>query len=200
MISSYGCNMYMNYLHTQNNNRGFAILFAVLISAIILLLSSGIFNVVQKEVILSSYARESQRAFYAADSALECALYADIIGVNSPPATPFSVLTPGDSSFDCGGDTITSSYLSSSGGTQDYEYPFVFRYYNTYNTADTSCAYVLIEKNERSTDLTVVETRITAVGFNVCTDGSNSFTGDVNIPDFNDPTLLERRLSLSYSQ
>ncbi|MCA9352049.1 hypothetical protein KC866_01535 [Patescibacteria group bacterium] len=190
----------MQYSPTQKNNRGFAILFSVLISAIILLISSGIFNVVQKEVILSSYARESQRAFYAVDSALECALYADIVGVNSPPATPFSVVAPADATFDCGGDTITSSYLSSSGGTQDYEYPFVFRYYNTYNTADHSCAYVLVEKNERSTDLTVVETRMTAVGFNTCVDSAGVYSGDVNIPDFNDPTLLERRLTTTYSQ
>ena len=182
-------------------NRGFVILFSVLISALILLISSGIFNVVQKEVVLSSYARESQRAFYAADSVLECALYADIIGIGSPnPVTPFSTTSLADANFDCGGDTISSTYLATSGGTQDYDYPFVFRYYNSYNVDDNSCAYALIEKNTKTTDLTVIETRITAVGFNTCTDSSGGYTGDTNIPDFNDPTLLERRLSIIYNQ
>ena len=190
----------MKYIRTKKN-KGFVILFAILISALILLISSGIFNVVQKEVVLSSYARESQRAFYAADSVLECALYVDIIGIGSPnPTTPFSTTTPADASFECGGDTITSNYLSTSGGTQGYDYPFVFRYYNSYNVDDDSCAYALVEKNQKTTDLSVIETRITAVGFNVCTDAGGAYVGDTNIPDFNDPTLLERRLSIIYNQ
>lgn len=194
----------MNIQNTQKNN-GFVILFAVLISALILLISAGIFNVVKKEVVLSSAARESQRAFYAADSALECALYADLIGIGSPsPATPFSVTTPADSTFDCGGDTVSSTYLSASNGTPTsgtspgYDYPFVMRYYNSYNPG--GCAYVLIEKNEKTTDLTLVETRITAVGFNTCVNTSGGVTGTQNIPDFNDPTLLERRLNILYAQ
>lgn len=187
-----------------NNKKGFVILFAILISALILLISSGIFNVVQKEVILSSYARESQRAFYAADSALECALYADIQGAidtATGPGTPFTVTPVGDNvrSFECGGATVTSYHLEGAGGTSaGYEIPYVMRYYNSFGQG--GCSYVLIEKNELGSDLTVVETRITAVGFNVCVDSSGGLSGDINVPDFNDPTLLERRLSITYAQ
>ncbi|MFT6361577.1 MAG: hypothetical protein ACJA2Z_000570 [Candidatus Paceibacteria bacterium] len=191
----------MKYIQIEKKERGFVILFSILISSLILLISAGIFNVVQKEVILSSYARESHRAFYAADSALECALFADIIGIGSPnPVTPFSTINLSNGSFDCGGDTITSTYLASAGGTSDYDYPFVFRYYNSYNSDDNSCAYVLVEKKETGTDPSVIETRITAVGFNACVDTGGTYTGDINIPDFNDPTLLERRLSILYIQ
>jgi hypothetical protein len=194
-------------------NRGFVILFSMLISSLILLISAGIFNVVQKEVVLSSSARESQRAFYAADSALECALYADLIGIRldgpgSTKRTPFPVVPniSGESHFGipeytCGGEEISSYYLAQSGGTQLYDVPYVFRYQNSYNDADESCAYVLIEKEIRDSvaqptgplfdDPLRTETRITAVGFNVC---------NGNIPDFDDPTLLERRLSLTYNQ
>ena len=42
-----------------------------------LVLASSMFNLVQKEIILSSLGRDSQYAFYTADSALECALYWD---------------------------------------------------------------------------------------------------------------------------
>lgn len=177
------------------------ILFSMLISSLILLISAGIFNVVQKEVVLSSYAKESQRAFYAADSALECALYADLVGFDldnngSTPRTPFTITpTSWEShSFSCGGEDTFSYHLLESGGTALYDIPYVFRYQNGLNTSDDSCAYVLIEK-ELSTDpdpvVGVTETRVTAVGFNVC---------DGNIPDFDDPTLLERRLSLTYNQ
>ncbi|MCA9352583.1 hypothetical protein KC901_00160 [Patescibacteria group bacterium] len=193
----------MKHMYPLQKNKGFVILFAVLVSSLILLISAGIFNIVQKEVVLSSYARESQRAFYAADSALECALYADVSGaVVTPtgPGTPFSANAPADGVFECAGDSIASTYLETSGGTADYDYPFVFRYYNTYNTNDNSCAYVLVEKNLKSTDLSMIETRITAVGFNICTDSSGVYSGDVNIPDFDNPTLLERRLSIIYTQ
>lgn len=185
------------------------ILFSMLISSLILLISAGIFNITQKEVILSSYARESQRAFYAADSALECALYADIVGVrldgpSSTPRTPFTVNQNGwerhdgndplKESYQCGGEKIFSYHLQNSGGTALYEIPYVFRYENSFNPSDESCAYVLIEKELKGDSdpiVNVTEVRITAVGFNVC---------DGNIPDFDDPTLLERRLSLTYTQ
>ncbi|MCA9351550.1 hypothetical protein KC929_02105 [Patescibacteria group bacterium] len=185
---------------SQHNQQGFVILFSILVSSIILLLSAGIFNVVQKEVVLSSYARESQRAFYAADSALECALYADVLGIGEPPATPFTINPTGSqvSTFDCGGDTVTSYYLEDSGGTDGYDYPYVFRYYNSYGQG--GCAYILVEKNEKGTDTTLIETRITAVGFNVCVDNTGAYSGPTNVPDFNDPTLLERRLSITYTQ
>jgi len=203
-IFTYGYNTYMNTTLTQKNN-GFVILFSILISALILLISAGIFRVVQKEVVLSSYARESQRAFYSADSALECVLYADLIGVIATPTgpgTPFSVESPTNHSFECGGDTVASEYLSESGGTATsptspgYDFPYVLRYYNSFDPG--GCAYVLIEKNEKGTDTTLIETRVTAVGFNSCVNSSGAITGMTNIPDFDDPTLLERRLSITY--
>ena len=187
-------------------NKGFVILFAMLISTIILLIAAGIFNVVQKEVVLSSYARESQRAFYSADSALECALYADIHGIGSTnPYTPFRIVPApevNDQNFDCGNNIVTSSYTG--GATANYDHSFVFRYRNA-SADDTSCAYVLVEKELKGTanpndDLNATEVRITAVGFNVCTDTLGAFNNTLEIPDFNDPTLLERRLSLTYIQ
>lgn len=57
--------------------RGFVLLIAVLVASLMLVLASSMFNLVQKEIILSSLGRDSQYAFYTADSALECALYWD---------------------------------------------------------------------------------------------------------------------------
>lgn len=187
-------------------------LFSVLIASLILLIGTGIFSIIKKEVVLSSYARESQRAFYAADSALECALYADIVGVGTPnPTTPFTVNPPSPShevNFSCGEVETTSTYLGGGTGTTMYQYPYVFRYRNNKNTAqDISCAYVLVEKNLKEngvpTDLSVVEVRITAVGFNVCNSLGSQAPGGTStptVPDFNDPTLLERRISITYNR
>jgi len=54
--------------------RGFALLFAMFASSIMLSIGLGISNVIYKELILSSIGRESEYSFYAAESGLECAL------------------------------------------------------------------------------------------------------------------------------
>ncbi len=59
-------------------NRGFTLLLAALVAAIVLSLASSIFTVAQKQLVLSSIGRDSQFAFYAADTAAECALYWDL--------------------------------------------------------------------------------------------------------------------------
>lgn len=66
--------------------RGFTLFYAVLVSSLLLALGLAIFNITYKELILSSGARESATAFYAADAGLECALFWDrkYTGLSSP--------------------------------------------------------------------------------------------------------------------
>ncbi len=64
-------------LKTNNSSRGFTLLLSVLVSSVLLALGFAIYNIVSKDIILSSSGRESQFAFYAADSGIECALYGD---------------------------------------------------------------------------------------------------------------------------
>lgn len=66
----------MRTSHSQTQ-KGFAILFTVLVISILLAISLSISNIALKELLLSSATRDSHSAFYAADTALECALYAD---------------------------------------------------------------------------------------------------------------------------
>lgn len=72
--------------------RGFTLLLAALVSAIVLALGSSIFVIAQKQVTLSSVGRDSQFAFYAADTGAECALYWDIrygaFGTSTPATDP----------------------------------------------------------------------------------------------------------------
>ncbi len=58
-------------------SRGFTLLIAALVASIVLALGTSIYELAQKEVILSSLGRDSQFAFYAADTLAECALYWD---------------------------------------------------------------------------------------------------------------------------
>lgn len=196
-------NLYKKDNYLKIKNRGFIILFSMLISSLILLVSSGIYNVVQKQVVLSSYARESQKAFYAADAALDCALYNDISPLitqtaflMNPPTIPYSA------ELSCGTSTDKSRvYLldTSTTGDDNFEKAFVFRYFTNqyFNTeyVGAGCAYVLVEK--KGGGITPVMTRITASGFNTCIE-SIVGSGVYDVPDFDDPKLLERRMSIRY--
>jgi hypothetical protein len=78
-------------MHTtleKKSQKGFVILFAVLISAIILLIGTGILGITVKETILASTARESQLAINAADTGVECMLYYKFVTEPLFPGTP----------------------------------------------------------------------------------------------------------------
>lgn len=70
--------------HTTTTQRGFTLLLASLIASLLTSLGIAMFTIAQKEVILSSLGRDSQYAFYAADSGAECALYWDFNGAFTP--------------------------------------------------------------------------------------------------------------------
>jgi Tfp pilus assembly protein PilX len=188
-------------INSKNKNKdGFVILFSVVVSSIILLVSVGMYNLSKKQVILSSYARESQRAFYAANSALECAYYYDVSPLIQETSFPITAENNYETQINCGGyNVVVSKINTSSTGSDEYTHSFVFRFagINGLNSYETGCAYVLVEKKKGKVvdGVTNLITRITASGFNVCTKGDS---GLYDIPDFDDPTLLERRISSGY--
>lgn len=79
-------------LFSQKNKKqkGFTILFAVLVSSLVLALGLGIISITMKEVQLSGAGRDSQLAFYAADSGAECAFYWDLKGDYFSTSTTWS--------------------------------------------------------------------------------------------------------------
>jgi hypothetical protein len=87
-----------------NSKKGFTVLFAVLISGLLLAVGLGILNIALKESILSSLLRESQFAVYAADSGIDCVLYHDF---NS---SAFSPEPAGASLISCAGGNVVRPY------------------------------------------------------------------------------------------
>lgn len=61
----------------KNTQRGFTLLIAVIFMSVMLSFGLALGSLAYKQQVLASGAVESQYAFYAADAALECALYAD---------------------------------------------------------------------------------------------------------------------------
>lgn len=107
-----------NSEHRKFNNQGFALLFAVLATSVLLSISVSIWNIALREVVLSSFGRESQVAFYVADSAIECALYWDFVGNaafatstdtrDHPPASRTSIIN----CTNAAGGEVTPVFLS----------------------------------------------------------------------------------------
>lgn len=89
---------------------------SVMIASILLALGYEIYNLAVKEVTLSSAGRESQFAFFAADSGIECALHADV------KLDAFSTSSP-LTELDCG---IATSSLSRTTVGTDYITTFEF--------------------------------------------------------------------------
>jgi Tfp pilus assembly protein PilX len=153
----------------SSSQSGFVILFAVLITAIILLIGVGIFRVSVKEAILSSTARESTLAFFASDTGIECALYHDVqTGAFPQPPTPPSV-----TDVDCADQNSDVTFFFTSNS-------YAFRM----DLENDTCALVTVDKSDPS--LTVVESR----GFNMCID---------EVPNIENPFLLERVLEVKYA-
>ena len=77
--------------HTTSSSTspGFTILLAALVASLVLSLGVSIFSIARKSITLSTLGRDSQFAFYAADTAAECALYWD-----APSRDAFNTTTP----------------------------------------------------------------------------------------------------------
>jgi len=78
MIGSTRCeSTNMKCESTNKTHNGFTLLLASLVGSLLLALGIATFNIILRELNLSSSVRESHIAFYAADSGWECAFYWD---------------------------------------------------------------------------------------------------------------------------
>lgn len=116
------------------SSRGFTLLLAALVASIVLSLGASIYTIAVKQVQLSSLGRDSQFAFYAADTGAECALYWD---VRYDAFATSSVTTP-----TCDG---TPAPVTVTGTTYPYTYRFQVNLFTDQSTG--YCADVTVTKN-----------------------------------------------------
>jgi Tfp pilus assembly protein PilX len=162
-------------------NRGFTVLFAVIVSALILAIGISIANITLKQIRISSLGRESQIAFYAADSGSECVIYYDLV----EQAFGTSSLSGGatlPSTINCFGQEAVVIFDPT--GTANSQNAT-----STVDIRDTTsatglCARVEIGKHDTNGDGYSDRTVILSRGYNVCE---------------NDPQrLLERGIRIRY--
>lgn len=123
-------------------HRGFTLLYTLLVVSLVLAISSSILGIVTKEVALSGYARDSQIAYYAAESAAECVLFHALNGGSFD----------GSETLECNGETVSPNPEKSP----------PLNYFTIYFPApSTVCAHVTVQ------DVGSI-TQIDSRGYNVC--------------------------------
>ena len=168
----------MKKIFSKNKEqKGYAILFTVVVVSAISVITAGLTNAAYKQLILSSLAKDSQSAFYQADTASDCALYADrVVRVANNPPVPNIIRDGGISNTLCGDVNLNVSVPDANGS-------YTINPVN--DTAKTSCFRIAVTKVP-DIALGIVDTTISAKGYNIC-DTGNSRT-------------VEREIEINYSE
>ncbi len=156
-------------------SRGYTLLFAVLVSSLVLVVGVSILTISKKEYQLSASARDSTLAIYAADGALECFAYAD------------QDTNPGEfhSDMACGEDRGTVSISS----TDPLLHTLSFKAKMGKGADDNSCADLYVEKRYANNKWsTVIQSR----GYSTGWDSNNQDCGKTSAKK------VERAIRLSY--
>jgi hypothetical protein len=183
------------------SKNGFTLFIAMIVTGLILGVGFSITNILLKELSLSSTGKESQVAFYAADSAAECAMYwdrkqadgtavdvspfdrADLAnGINPPPMTDIHCGAGISGDGEAGSPTRADFDINHPDNT-------VSTFYVVYNygTDNISCAKVTVTKGAGTTE-------IDSRGYNVGPTGSGTnYTCDIS-----NPRTVERGIKINY--
>jgi hypothetical protein len=174
-------------------NKGYTLLFAVIVSAVVLSVGISILTISRKEFLLSSSARESTYAFYAADSGLECAAFHDM------PENGDKFTNNNLAGVKCAGMTVTSVVNASGNKIFDFK---LLNLNNPDDITDGPCVRVSVLKQnvtDPATGITVKKTTIDSWGYNkgwnsgVNTCGVGGTQGGLSSPD-----RVERSLKYIY--
>ena len=151
------------------NNDGFVLLYAVLVTMVVVTVGVLMINIVTRQIVLSSVARNSQVAFYAANAGVECVTYWNsqkLFGFDTETENGGSIfIAPTEQiDFACGDSNISISNTSISGG---YKYRWSF-------LAKNGCVDVEVNMNNDGTNFLVK-----AEGYNSDLDGLKCKTANI---------------------
>jgi hypothetical protein len=184
----------------KEQHKGFTLLFAVLVSTLVVAIGATVVSIALRQTILSGTSRESQYAFYAANTVLECVFYWDVIGLPTAtgkvfPSSAEIALTAGEmNDVKCSNGNIVTgagfeggTSFADSGWIRNPATPNVtnvkIEIFDTTGQYDHRyCAEASISKIVMADGTTV--TTIQAKGYNTC--------------DLDSPRAVERGLVQSY--
>lgn len=163
--------------------KGFTLLFAVIISSLLLSIGVAILDLALKQFSLSSTGKNSQVAFYAADNGLECGLFWDRNASGVSAASVFATSSQSGNqtgAVNCDGVISTSTVTADA---TDATSTFWIYYSNTTHSS-APCAYVQVIKTGSSTSATTEATTVNSSGYDICNSAN--------------PTITERSIESNY--
>ncbi len=178
---------------------GFTLFVAMIVSSLLLAVGFSIGNIILKQLLLSGSGKDSQTAFYAADSGIECAEFWDTKDAQGNPLTvdgPFATST--NPAPPACGPSATSTLTKVAGGDTnvDETSTLVVDYSDDVETYK-ACAIVKIEKGFATTTIdtetvSLPFTKITSRGYN------SSYNSSTHNCDFSSNRTVERGLFVQY--
>ncbi|MFA6251132.1 MAG: hypothetical protein WC603_00695 [Candidatus Paceibacterota bacterium] len=161
----------MSKIFTKTNkNNGYAILFTVIIISAISALTAGLASTVYKQLVLSSLVKNSQSAFYQADTAADCALYGEFyLGAMNPN------FFLENEKWICGGKDLIIKPTGDPLGSYDLEPELA---------ESTDPCFRISVRKILPVDTETAGVEIRARGYNIC--------------DINNPRVVEREIEINY--
>lgn len=105
-----------------NNEKGFVLLYAVLVTMVIVTVGVLMINIVTRQIVLSSVAKNSQVAFYAANAGLDCAFHYYSESLFGSKNTEGDFIPPDDTlNINCDGPRVVNNL-----GSDGYFYSWSF--------------------------------------------------------------------------
>jgi hypothetical protein len=163
--------MFKKLFVNLDTHRGFTLLYALVVVGLLLSVGSSIFGIMIKELKLAQFGQESQVAYYAAESGIECALFWGLTEGIFPSGGAFTCNY--DSSFPTENSWSTTDPLVCSGPLCIFQ----VNYRAGSSGVHYPCAYVTVDTSGSNT---VVQSR----GYNTCA------------PDF--PRRVERGVEATF--
>lgn len=159
--------------------KGYTLLFSVLTAALVLGVASFILGFAKKQALLSSTAKESMYAIYAADSGMECLKVVIPSGIASVSPPIFHC-----NGYDYGNDRVESDEIivDKSGNTHDFK-ETVLTFHAIPLDANT-CAKITVKfgMEENSTGGVRPKTTYESRGYNRCTEVAGVLDYDKTFP------------------
>ena len=189
-----------------NVRAGFTLFVSMIVASLLLAVGFSIGNIILKQLLLSGSGKDSQVAFYAADSGVECAQFwdtKDAMGESLVGEGPFASSTKiDDTTIKCGSSATTSPSKLSSVGDDNATSTLIIDYSDIPGEKYQACAQVQIEKGFALVDVggsspeNLPFTKITSRGYNsgyVAASGINPAHCDTT-----NPRTVERGLFVQY--
>lgn len=196
------------------HKKGFTLFVALVVSSMLLAVGFSLSNIILKQLIFSSSGKESQLAFYAADSGAECALFwdrKDMLGyttydgafaTSTDTAAVLDIMCGMGMEDEGGAPTARVGSLEKFGDNYSATTTFYIDYRDPNDVSHKACSKVTVSKwLDTSTGIAIERTSIDSRGYNAPFEG---LVGFLETPEaggkcvIDNPRIVERAVRLDY--